>query len=185
MFTELLKSAWRLKYDHKTHRLRCQGHILNLATQSFLFVIDQENLEDLADDGSNKYNITLAEIKKWRTKGPLGKLHNLVIFVQGSIQREQKYWDLSGDLRLVRNNHTRWNSWFMMIGTAINQREAINQFCDQYEEASMVDDILTGHDWEVLVKRLEPFLRSWLIPQKLLSHQRLVLILLCRIWSTS
>ena len=38
----------------------------------------------------------------------------------------------------------------MMIGTAINQREAINQFCDQYEEASIVDDILTDHDWEVL-----------------------------------
>jgi len=58
-----LKSQWRLKYDAKTHRIRCQGHILNLCTQAFLFVTNTDNLEELSNS-TNKYNITLAEIDK-------------------------------------------------------------------------------------------------------------------------
>jgi hypothetical protein len=37
-----------------------------------------------------------------------------------------------------------------MIQTAINLREALDSFCEQYQEESMVDDILTDEDWEVL-----------------------------------
>ena len=109
---ELLKSQWRLKYDAKSYRIRCQGYILNLCTQSFLFVTDRENIEELSDS-TNKYDITLAEINKWRKQGPLGMLHNLVVYIQQSVQREQKFWELSGDLRLTRNNDTRWKDGFI------------------------------------------------------------------------
>ena len=34
-----------------------------------------------------QYNVTLEEIKGWREKGPLGKLHNFVVYVQRSVQR--------------------------------------------------------------------------------------------------
>jgi hypothetical protein len=60
---ELFKSQWRLKYNAKTHRLRCQGYIINLAIQSFFFVTNQENLEKL-DNSTNKYDISLAKIHK-------------------------------------------------------------------------------------------------------------------------
>jgi hypothetical protein len=41
-----LARHWHIKYDPKTHRLRCQGHIINLAVQSFLFVTNSENIEE-------------------------------------------------------------------------------------------------------------------------------------------
>jgi len=144
---ELLKSQWRLKYDHKTHRLRCQGHIINLAARSFLFVTEREFLEELETGG---YDITLEEIREWRQRGPLGKLHNLVVHIQGSVQREQRFRELSGDHRLVRDNDTRWNSWFSMISTAINLRDAIDQYCASYPENSIRRDTLSEEDWEVL-----------------------------------
>ncbi len=111
---ELLKSKWRLNYDAKTHRLHYQGHIINLAIQSFLFVTQEENLEKL-DSSANKYEISLQEINEWRRRGPLGKLYNLVVHIQRSVQREQLFWELSNDHHLVRDNDTRWNSWFIMI----------------------------------------------------------------------
>jgi len=68
-----LARHWHIKYDPKTHRLRCQGHIINLAVQSFLFVTNSENIEE--------EGITLDDIELWRRKGPLGKLHNFVVFI--------------------------------------------------------------------------------------------------------
>lgn len=47
MLTLLIETAklWGLKYDAKTHRLGCQGHIINLAVKLCLFVKDNENIE--------------------------------------------------------------------------------------------------------------------------------------------
>jgi len=73
-------------------------------------------------------------------------LHNLMVYIQGSIQREQKFWELSSDLRLSQNNDTRWNSWFTMIKTVINLREALDEFCDVHAEESMYSDILSSND---------------------------------------
>jgi hypothetical protein len=85
--SELSKPPWKLKYDAKTHRLRCQGHIVNLAAQSFLFVTDKETLDEFQDQSDSiKYNVLLAEIERWRRQGPLGKLHNIVVYIQASIQ---------------------------------------------------------------------------------------------------
>jgi hypothetical protein len=55
------------------------GHILNLACKAFLFVTDDENLEE---DDNSILKATLKEIEEWRKKGLLGKLHNFVVFIQ-------------------------------------------------------------------------------------------------------
>jgi hypothetical protein len=118
---ELSKPPWKLKYDAKTHQLCCQGYILNLAAQSFLFVTDEETLNEFQDQSdSTKYNVSLAEIERWRRQGPLGKLHNIVVYIQASIQQEQKFWELSGGSRLIWDNNIRWNSWFLILTVAIN-----------------------------------------------------------------
>ncbi|KAJ6784307.1 hypothetical protein PWT90_04256 [Aphanocladium album] len=63
-----------IQYDPRVHRLRCQGHTINLAARAFLFVSDKETLEREASG-----NITsLKDIQAWRERGPLGKLHNFV-----------------------------------------------------------------------------------------------------------
>jgi hypothetical protein len=75
-----------VKYNSKLHRLHCQGHVLNLAAQSFLFVTDKESLAEYKYTDSTKYTVSLAEIKRWRQQGPLGKLHNIVVYIQASVQ---------------------------------------------------------------------------------------------------
>ncbi len=61
-------------------------------------------------------------MENWRRKGPLGKLHNIVVYIQRSPQRIAAFLKLSSGKRLVRDNKTRWNSWYAMIDSAIQER---------------------------------------------------------------
>ena len=61
-------------------------------------------------------------MESWRKRGPPGKLHNIVVYVQRSTQRIQVFKELSGGRRLVRDDSRCWNSWFMMIRTATEPR---------------------------------------------------------------
>jgi len=47
----------------------------------------------------------------FRTMGPLGKLHNIVIHIRGSSGRTKEFEDLAGRI-IPLNNRTRWNSWY-------------------------------------------------------------------------
>jgi hypothetical protein len=140
-----------MKYDLKTYRLRCQGYIINLAVTDFLFPKDDNHLFSVnIEEGTTKYDVTLQEIERWRQQGPLGKLHNLAVYIQRSVQREQYFNLLSGGLRLIRDNSTRWNSWFYMIERAILLKDAITEYYEKYPDISYYDDILDESDWTVL-----------------------------------
>jgi hypothetical protein len=65
-----LRREFRLHYDPKHFRLRCQGHIINLAVKSFLFVTDEENIEE--DEETNIMLVTLKEIEEWAKRDLLG-----------------------------------------------------------------------------------------------------------------
>ena len=85
-------------------------------------------------------------MENWRQQGPLGKLYNIVVYIQRSTQRIQAFKELSGGRRLVRDNSTRWNSWFIMICTAIKPRIqlVLNLFCIKYPETK--NDLLSDDD---------------------------------------
>jgi hypothetical protein len=69
-----------LTYDPKYHRARCQGHVLNLSVNSFLFVTDSENLEnDELDAQGVKEQLKL--IKQWPLKGLLKMFHNFIVYL--------------------------------------------------------------------------------------------------------
>ncbi|KAK2684724.1 hypothetical protein QWA68_016242 [Fusarium oxysporum] len=74
-----LLRRYDIQYDPKVHRLRCQGHIINLAAKAFLFVTDNKKLER---DDVGLHNMTLKHIKAWQKKGPLSRLHNFVVYIQ-------------------------------------------------------------------------------------------------------
>jgi len=57
-----LKRDFRLQYEPIHHRIRCQGHVINLAVKSFLFVTDKEALDK--DEETNIYNVSLKEIEQ-------------------------------------------------------------------------------------------------------------------------
>jgi hypothetical protein len=76
IWTELLHK-YSIIYDPIAHRIRCQGYIINLSINSFIYVTDKENLEEEEEPGKLKQ--TLKEINQWRKYGPISKLYNIVV----------------------------------------------------------------------------------------------------------
>ncbi|KAM3557716.1 hypothetical protein MY1884_004374 [Beauveria asiatica] len=72
-----------LGFKKQHRRLRCCGHISNLVARSILFGTDADAFEE--DCQADKE--TVDEVNLWRSKGPIGKLHNTVHWVARSGQR--------------------------------------------------------------------------------------------------
>ena len=87
----------------------------------------------------------------WRQKGPLGKLHNIVVFFHRSPQREETFLYLSHGKHLIRDQQTRWNSWFAMVDRAIQAdiRIAIDLSCFQYKTYILLNT-LAPEEWAKL-----------------------------------
>ena len=123
----------------------------------------------------------MKELKLWRKRGPLGKLHNIVIFICRTPQRRERFANIrsfdaseKGDfdhLQLVVDNATRWNSLYAMIERAIKLRDRIDRFCidnidqmhgSRQEKATTAEDrehllrndVLTADDWRVLAETM-------------------------------
>ena len=66
--------------QRRRRRLRCLGHIINLAAQAFLFgKKSQETLDEL--DRAHRRHDFEAIAKVWRKQGVLGRLHNIVRYI--------------------------------------------------------------------------------------------------------
>ena len=143
-------------YDVDQHRLRCNGHVINLAVQAFLFgqVVDDY---DFSDD--ENLPTTDAQLAQWRKIGPLGKLHNIVIWIMGSPQRIQAFKKRSGGILPHRDNKTRWNSWYDMLDWAINKIKP-SIIAVSAEKASLTQDVLTAEEWKTL-GHIRNFLQSF------------------------
>lgn len=74
-----------------------------------------------------------------------------MVYIQRSPQRIAAFVKLSSGKRLVRDNKTRWNSWYAMIDCAIQERIhlAIDLFCHQTRK-DIEADWLSHKDWAVL-----------------------------------
>ncbi|KAF1739632.1 hypothetical protein CRV24_001568 [Beauveria bassiana] len=74
-------------------RIRCHGHILNLAVQVFLFMdskeaaqaaLEQIELTDESAFGADfSESVKAQRIQGWRRLGPLGKVHNISVHMRG------------------------------------------------------------------------------------------------------
>lgn len=98
--------------DPETRRLRCLGHVINLAVKSFLYGTNPEAFESEAttldlkkiDDKYRKELLIL-----WRRRGPVGKLHNLVLSILVTSQRRQAFEKCQGvnDIKTARKCDAR------------------------------------------------------------------------------
>lgn len=75
----------------KHRRVRCLGHIINLAAKAFLFAEDKDSFENVEIHSSVPMTALEAEMAFWRNKGPLGKLHNLVVYIRKTPQRREAF----------------------------------------------------------------------------------------------
>ena len=134
-------------WDPVQHRIRCFGHIVNLAASAFIY-IDPKDMPS-ADDAAG-----------WRMFGCLGKLHNLVMYVQASPQRRERFKAFTDELNLHRDNATRWNSWWLALDRALRDttKAGIIAFCDT--EPNLRAERLSPEDWDNLAdmhRFLKPF----------------------------
>ena len=81
--------------DISPYRSRCLGHIINLAAKAFLFGKETDAFEaitELVDDTTPMDSATMREAQAaWHSKGPIGKLHNVVVFVRSSTLRREAF----------------------------------------------------------------------------------------------
>jgi hypothetical protein len=163
-----------LPRDVPKRRLRCWGHILNLAAKSFLFGADAAAFEvEIATNA--ELGMLEAELQAWRKKGPVGKLHNKVVFIRRTPQRRELFLSFSDDLdmrelvlaldssdeantMLVQDNDTRWNSTYLMIDRALKKRREIEAFVRVSEMNTDAKkrvpekDQLTDEEWRILAE---------------------------------
>ncbi|KAF6515840.1 hypothetical protein HZS61_004581 [Fusarium oxysporum f. sp. conglutinans] len=166
---------WEIKgrmrpVDIKARRMRCHGHTLNLVARAFLFGKDADSFE-LESDINSMRGLIEQDLDHWRTKGPIGKLRNIVKFIRSSPQRSEQFKRIAQEqdyegyrlceestagLEVVMNNVTRWNSTYMMIERALRKQTDIRAFLfaiqEEENEARRIptDDILSSEDWRVL-----------------------------------
>jgi hypothetical protein len=95
-------------WDAKHWRVCCSGHIINLAVQAFLFanVIEIKKLQSYDNKDEKGEGDEEARNVKFRLMGPLGKIHNIVIYIQGLTARIAEFVKLARR-RIPLNNRTR------------------------------------------------------------------------------
>lgn len=73
-------------WTEKQHRLHCNGHVINLAVHAFLFKKKKgvkEKMETIITAEECGVEITAEHQKTWRELGPMGKLHNMAVYIRG------------------------------------------------------------------------------------------------------
>ncbi|KJZ68601.1 hypothetical protein HIM_12010 [Hirsutella minnesotensis 3608] len=123
-----------LGFNKQHRRLRCCGHIINLVARSILFGTDADAFEE--DCQANKE--IQDEVRLWRSRGPIGKLHNIVHWVERSGQRIERLHKLQSientalgledktTYDVVMDNATRWNSSEAMMERGYMLRNALD-----------------------------------------------------------
>ena len=132
-------------FDGPSRRGRCFGHILNLSAKALLFGKDSEAFEEQL---SGAEALSQAEWDLWRRRGPVGKLHNIVV----DIHRSDRLTNLLRDIQLadivtsptlqgrnrkplsvVVDNDTRWLSQLYMIRRALDLRDCLDILVIKYK----------------------------------------------------
>jgi hypothetical protein len=138
--------------------------------QAFLFSKDEEAVESAFQQADENAEVEMddtlterfdkAQETTWREMGPLGKLHNLAVFIRSSNLRYNEFMEHAGKV-LTLDNDTRWNSWFIMLEIALELRPFINQFIEKHYESCRLN-FLSPDDWKALEQTyefLQPFFR--------------------------
>ena len=112
--------------------------------QAFLFtnVIGMEELESYDEqDQSGELIDEEARRIKFRLLGPLGQGHNIVVHIRGSAGRTAEFRDLATRM-IPMDNHTRWNSWFLMLVVLFDVRPVVEKYCQDHKD-KLKDNILS------------------------------------------
>ena len=126
----------RIVFNPETSWIRCFAHVINLVVKGFLWGSDWEAFET-----NTAYNTDISKegepLQSWRKKGPMGKLHNIGIWILRTPQRRDRF---APKVRLVRGreytgpliplvgNVTRWSSDADALKRAFDLRDILEGF---------------------------------------------------------
>ena len=118
--------------DEKRSRLRCAGHIINLVVKAILFGKGVTALEKELCGASEDETFAI-----WTRIGPIGKIHNLSVYINRTDQRREEFFGLQKELseqanipgeneeraeadkvffyKLLQDGGVHWNSAYYMI----------------------------------------------------------------------
>uniref|UniRef100_A0A0D2YIA2 DUF659 domain-containing protein n=1 Tax=Fusarium oxysporum (strain Fo5176) TaxID=660025 RepID=A0A0D2YIA2_FUSOF len=145
--------------DIRARRMRCYGRILNLVARAFLYGEDLEAFEAVLFILRNKGDSQIFQqaesqvfnflgrheddLRHWRKKRLVGKLHNVVKFIRSPPQRSELFKKISrendeaqeyllagestAELEVVMNNDTRWNSTYLRSFERSSSRETLGR----------------------------------------------------------
>lgn len=161
-----------IQFDPRIRRVRCIGHIINLAVQAFLFASGKKAMEaalkeiqnldwddeeeaffnELQNELARGVDASDAELRSqmgWRKLKGLGKIHNLAVVLRSSPMMKHSWEQIAGQGHaLGLDNATRWNSWFGLIKKALDNRHSVEEFCYQHRQTAKVkENMLTEQDW--------------------------------------
>ncbi|RYP56930.1 hypothetical protein DL770_010799 [Monosporascus sp. CRB-9-2] len=157
-----------LGFEGASRRGRCLGHTLNLSAKALLFGHDVEAFEASI---YGEEALTEAEHELWRKKGPVGKLHNMVVTIHRSDKLTHMLRAIQEDHSLISNNprirakkpldvkldnDTRWLSQYYMIRRAQVLRPFLNRLIIQYRHEWEMEN--TGRRGEIRRGAKRPFL---------------------------
>ena len=154
-----LQEEEAIEWDASYRRIRCIGHIINLAVQAFLFqnLIEIKRVE-WYDEQEGMGEVGSEEEKRvtFRVMGPLGKLHNIIVHIRSSANHTKEFKALAGRL-IPLDNRTRWNSWYLMLVVATEKSGAIDTYLKN-NFATLEKDYLSPSDWDRL-RKIKAFLQ--------------------------
>ncbi|CEJ91366.1 Putative Ribonuclease H-like protein [[Torrubiella] hemipterigena] len=162
-----LANEFNVSIDPIERRIRCGGHIINLCLQAFLFASSKEALKAAIEEADVNADITVIEALQaqlrrktntkqatttgaqagWRSMGPLGKLHNIAVFIRSSTVRSDA-WHILAGCTFGIDNATRWNSWYSLLRMALEKKDKLMVFQQEHHKA-LGGDSLTQDDWDV------------------------------------
>ncbi|RKK06426.1 hypothetical protein BFJ65_g4629 [Fusarium oxysporum f. sp. cepae] len=134
-----------LGFDGRLRRGRCIGHTINLSAKALLF---GKNSNAFEQQLSGAEALSDTEYAQWRKKGPVGKLHNIVVDVRISHRLIYLFKEVQKDeinraatlklrskkpLKLIIDNDTRWLSQLYMIRRALRLKTSIELLLIKYK----------------------------------------------------
>lgn len=148
MESELEKQG--IRWSAKLNRLRCVGHISNLAVQALLHGKHPDS-----DDNSDLEMPSFQQMNDWYKSGTLSKVHRLIVYIYASTQRREIFLRISDRLNLIRDNDTRWTSWYDTITRILRLKSSVILWQSEHQadrSIKMSDRpaYLELNDWEQL-----------------------------------
>ena len=129
---------------HPVHdRLRCFGHIINLVVKCFLWGEDRASIAGERNEIHHSPEEELRQLREWRKKGPIGKLHNIITYIRRTPQRLDQFTAVlqstypgESIVLPILGNLTCWSSDYMSLKCALCIKGAISSFIATAIEAN-------------------------------------------------